>query len=134
VIGSAPTSESNRRALLRAYRESGDLAARDRLIEDFLPVVRSLARRYAGRGEQVDDLEQVAAVALIRAIDGFDLDREVELMTYIFPTVSVSSSATFATACGRSPSHAASRSSTRACLGYSSSSPERSAAPRRSRS
>jgi RNA polymerase sigma-B factor len=80
-------SETDRRALLRAYREKGDLAARDRLIESFIPVVRSIAYRYAGRGEQLDDLEQVASVGLIKAIERFDLDRDVELMTYVFPTV-----------------------------------------------
>jgi RNA polymerase sigma-B factor len=80
-------SEIDRRALLRAYREQGDLAARERLIEDMIPLARSLARRYAGRGEQIDDLEQVASVGLIKAIDRFDLGRDVELMTYVFPTV-----------------------------------------------
>jgi RNA polymerase sigma-B factor len=80
-------TETDRRALLRAYREQGDVAARDRLIESFIPVVRSIAYRYAGRGEQIDDLEQVASVGLIKAIDRFDLDRDVELMTYVFPTV-----------------------------------------------
>jgi RNA polymerase sigma-B factor len=84
-VGSA--SETDRRALLRAYREKGDVAARDRLIEEMIPLARSLARRYAGRGEQIDDLEQVASVGLIKAIDRFDLDRDVELMTYVFPTV-----------------------------------------------
>jgi len=49
--------------------------------------VRSIAYRYAGRGEQLDDLEQVASVGLIKAIERFDLDRDVELMTYVFPTV-----------------------------------------------
>jgi RNA polymerase sigma-B factor len=80
-------TETDRRALLRAYREKGDTAARDRLIESFIPVVRSIAYRYAGRGEQIDDLEQVASVGLIKAIERFDLDRDVELMTYVFPTV-----------------------------------------------
>jgi RNA polymerase sigma-B factor len=80
-------SETDRRALLRAYRENGDVAARDRLIESFIPVVRSIAYRYSGRGEQLDDLEQVASVGLIKAIERFDLDRDVELMTYVFPTV-----------------------------------------------
>jgi RNA polymerase sigma-B factor len=80
-------TETDRRALLRAYREKGDIAARDRLIESFIPVVRSIAYRYSGRGEQLDDLEQVASVGLIKAIERFDLDRDVELMTYVFPTV-----------------------------------------------
>ncbi|HWE82941.1 MAG TPA: SigB/SigF/SigG family RNA polymerase sigma factor [Gaiellaceae bacterium] len=81
------TSEVDRRSLLRAYRENGDVAARDRLVADFMPLISSLARRYAGRGEQLDDLEQVASLGLVKAIDRFDLDREVELVTYIFPTV-----------------------------------------------
>ena len=80
-------SETDRRSLLRAYRENGDLAARDRLVEDFMPLISSLARRYAGRGEQLEDLQQVAALGLVKAIDRFDLDREVDLVTYIFPTV-----------------------------------------------
>jgi RNA polymerase sigma-B factor len=87
VRSAGPASEVDRRALLRAYRETGDLAARDRLVADFMPLIRSVARRYAGRGEMVDDLEQVAAVGLIKAIERFDLDRDVELMTYVFPTV-----------------------------------------------
>jgi RNA polymerase sigma-B factor len=87
VKSSGSVTETDRRALLRAYRENGDIAARDRLIESFIPVVRSIAYRYAGRGEQIDDLEQVASVGLIKAIERFDLDRDVELMTYVFPTV-----------------------------------------------
>lgn len=73
--------------LLRAYHERGDLAARDRLVEQQLPLVRSLARRYAGRGEPLDDLVQVASIGLIKAIDRFDLDRGVELSTYAIPTI-----------------------------------------------
>lgn len=73
--------------LLRAYHERGDLAARDRLVEQHLPLVRSLARRYAGRGEPLDDLVQVASIGLIKAIDRFDLDRGVELSTYAIPTI-----------------------------------------------
>jgi RNA polymerase sigma-B factor len=80
-------SDLDRRALLRAWREHGDARARDDLIMDFMPLVRSLARRYAGRGEQFDDLVQVASVGLVKAIDRFDLDREVELVAYVFPTV-----------------------------------------------
>jgi RNA polymerase sigma-B factor len=81
------TAESERRTLLRAYREHGDTAARDRLIEDFLPLARSLARRYSGRGELTDDLEQVAAIGVIKAIDRFDLSRDVDVISYVFPTV-----------------------------------------------
>jgi RNA polymerase sigma-B factor len=79
--------EPETRALLRAYHEDGDLKARDRLIEMHLPLVRALARRYAGRSEQLDDLVQVGSIGLIKAVDRFDLDRGVELTTYAIPTI-----------------------------------------------
>src|SRR4026209_138666 len=73
--------------LLRAYHEQGDLAARDQLIEQYMSLVRSLARRYAYRGEQLDDLVQIGAIGLIKAIDRFDVDRGVELTTYATPNI-----------------------------------------------
>lgn len=75
------------RKLLRAYHERGDLEARERLIEDYLPLARSLARRYTGRGEQYDDLVQIATVGLIKAVDRFDLDHGAELTTYAVATI-----------------------------------------------
>jgi RNA polymerase sigma-B factor len=75
------------RELLRAYHERGDLVARERLIEDHLPLAKSLARRYAGRGEQLEDLVQIATVGLIKAVDRFDLERGAELTTYAVATI-----------------------------------------------
>ena len=75
------------RALLRRYHEGGDTTAREELIERHLPLVRSLARRYAGRGESLEDIEQVGAIGLIKAIDRFELAREVSLATYATPNV-----------------------------------------------
>jgi RNA polymerase sigma-B factor len=73
--------------LLRQYHEDGDLAAREQLIERYMSLVRSLARRYAYRGEQLDDLVQIGAIGLIKAIDRFDLKRGVELTTYATPNI-----------------------------------------------
>jgi RNA polymerase sigma-B factor len=73
--------------LLRRIHEQGDRAARDQLAEDMLPLARSLAARYAGRGEPMDDLVQVACVGMMKAIDGFDLHREVRFSSYATPTV-----------------------------------------------
>jgi RNA polymerase sigma-B factor len=75
------------RELLRRYHERGDLEARERLIEQYLPLVRSLARRYSYRGEQLEDLVQVGCIGLIKAIDRFDIDRGVELTTYATPNI-----------------------------------------------
>src|ERR1700716_2535117 len=73
--------------LLRRYHEEGDLAAREQLIEQYMSLVRSLARRYSYRGEQLDDLVQIGAIGLIKAIDRFDLERGVELTTYATPNI-----------------------------------------------
>ena len=73
--------------LLRRYHEHGDLAAREQLIEQYMSLVRSLARRYSYRGEQLEDLVQIGAIGLIKAIDRFDLDRGVELTTYATPNI-----------------------------------------------
>ena len=77
----------NDRELLRRYHQQGDLAAREQLIEQYMSLVRSLARRYSYRGEQLEDLVQIGAIGLIKAIDRFDLDRGVELTTYATPNI-----------------------------------------------
>jgi RNA polymerase sigma-B factor len=85
-----PNPASSRRAtraLLRDYHERGDLEARERLIQQHLPLVRKLARSYADRGEQLDDLVQVGSIGLINAIDRFELDRGVELAAYAIPSI-----------------------------------------------
>src|SRR5512140_3233570 len=73
--------------LLRRYHEEGDLQAREQLIEQYMSLVRSLARRYSYRGEQLDDLVQIGSIGLIKAIDRFDLERGVELTTYATPNI-----------------------------------------------
>lgn len=78
---------SETRRLLRAYHEDGDLAARDRLITEGMTLVRALARRFAQRGEPLEDLVQVGSIGLIKAIDRFDIERGVELTTFAIPVI-----------------------------------------------
>jgi len=80
-------SEKLDQYLLRRYHLHGDRRARDQLITMYLPLVRSLARRYSSRGEHFDDLVQVGSIGLIKAIDRFDLSRGVELTTYATPNI-----------------------------------------------
>jgi RNA polymerase sigma-B factor len=61
--------------------------ARDSLVALHLPLVEHLARRFAGRGEPLDDLVQVGTIGLIKAVDRFDTGRGVEFSTYATPTV-----------------------------------------------
>jgi RNA polymerase sigma-B factor len=79
--------EKTDQELLRRYHVQNDLQAREKLIEQYLPLVRSLARRYSYRGEQLEDLVQVGCIGLIKAIDRFDIDRGVELTTYATPNI-----------------------------------------------
>ena len=76
------------RALLERVHLHGDLQARSELVERLLPFVRRVARAYADRGEQLDDLIQVGAIGLVNAIDRFDLDRGLRLSTFAAPNIS----------------------------------------------
>jgi RNA polymerase sigma-B factor len=73
--------------LLREYREHGDLRARERLIQQYMPLVKSLARRHSLRGEQYEDLVQVGCIGLIKAVDRFDPQRRVEFGAFAIPNV-----------------------------------------------
>jgi len=75
------------RVLLRRWHDDGDDAARGELAERMLPLARSLARRYAGKGEPLEDLEQVASLGLLKAIDRFDVTRDVRFATFAVPTI-----------------------------------------------
>ena len=75
------------RQLFVEYADTGDRAIRDQLIEANLGLARVLARRFANRGENLDDLVQVASVALVYAIDRFDPTRGVEFSTFATRTV-----------------------------------------------
>jgi RNA polymerase sigma-B factor len=75
------------RRLLRRYHDEGDAAARAALVERFLPLARQLARRYQRGGEPLDDLIQVAALGLLKAIDRFDPARETAFSSFAVPTI-----------------------------------------------
>ena len=62
-------------------------AERERLIVEHLPLVRGLARRYADRGEPLDDLVQVGTIGLIKAIDRFEPERGYKLASFATPTI-----------------------------------------------
>jgi RNA polymerase sigma-B factor len=75
------------RDLLVRYHECGDLAAREELVERFLPFARDLALRYTYTDEAFDDLLQVASLGLIKAIDRFDAGRGTKFTSYAAPTI-----------------------------------------------
>jgi RNA polymerase sigma-B factor len=60
---------------------------REQLVEGHLPVAKHIARRFVQRGEPLDDLEQVAMMGLIHAVDRFDPNRGVDFLSYAVPTI-----------------------------------------------
>ena len=90
VVGymtSGSAREVSNALLLAEYRRRGDRTARDRVIEQNLPLVRAIARRFSRSPDQVDDLVQVGAIGLIKAVDGFAEDRGRDLGAYAVPTI-----------------------------------------------
>jgi RNA polymerase sigma-B factor len=73
--------------LLVAYREQGDARARDRLVQLYLPLVETLARRYRGPGAEFDDLLQAGSIGLLNAIERYDSSRSDEFAAFAVPTV-----------------------------------------------
>ena len=68
-------------------RGDHDRLPREVLVERYLPLARHLARRYRGGGAELDDLYQVAAIALVKAVDRFDPDRGTAFSIYAVPTI-----------------------------------------------
>ena len=67
--------------LLKEYQATGSKAAKDKLINGNLRLVLSVIQKFAGRGEDIDDLFQIGVVGLIKAINNFDLSKEVRFST-----------------------------------------------------
>src|SRR3954451_536413 len=73
--------------LLRAYHQNGDISARDHLVEVYLPLVESFARRYSRSSDDYDDLYQVGCIGLIQSIDRYRPDRGDELAAFAVPNI-----------------------------------------------
>jgi RNA polymerase sigma-B factor len=90
AFGSAPRSAVARaepRELFVRWQQDRDPAARDELVDRFLPLARKLARRYAGAHEPFEDLLQVASYGLLKALDRFDPDRGNAFSSFAVPTI-----------------------------------------------
>ncbi|MFM8944885.1 MAG: SigB/SigF/SigG family RNA polymerase sigma factor [Actinomycetota bacterium] len=82
-----PEDETSRERTRALFRRLPDPAARGELVALHRALAEYLARRFAGRGENVDDLTQVAMIGLLNAIDRFDPEREVQFPTYAAVTI-----------------------------------------------
>ena len=79
------TDEEKRELLRRS--QAGDLQARNELICGNLRLVLSIIQRFTGRKENLDDLFQVGCIGLIKAVDHFDIEKEVMFSTYAVPMI-----------------------------------------------
>lgn len=90
MMSGAEQSESARRVLdprFEEFRRTGDRKVRDELVEANIGLARHLARRFAHRGEPQDELEQVALVGLLKAVERFESERGAQFSTFAVPTI-----------------------------------------------
>src|SRR4051812_5549542 len=86
-VGARAPATNGETELLRRYAETHDPRLKEELVKRFLPLARSLALRYRGASEQLEDLIQVASLGLVKALDGFDLERGRSFIAYAAPTI-----------------------------------------------
>jgi RNA polymerase sigma-B factor len=86
--GSGPPDarRSEERALFERFARDRDQATRDELVERYLPLARKLASTFRN-WEDADDLEQIAAIGLVKAVDRFEVERGLVFSTYAMPTI-----------------------------------------------
>jgi RNA polymerase sigma-B factor len=91
VTERATLTKDEVRTLFRQYRaaetDGEQRRFREKLVDQHIGLVEFLARRFRNRGEPLEDLVQVGTIGLLKAIERFDLDREVEFSTYATPTI-----------------------------------------------
>lgn len=91
TIQATPPASASRTAsvdeLFRRWQQHHDTAARDALVERYMPLTIRLARRYRGANEPFDDLKQAASIGLLKAIDRYDSSRETGFEAYAIPTI-----------------------------------------------
>ena len=73
--------------LLADYAKTHDRDVMAMLVEGYLPLCKAVARRFRGQGVETEDLEQVAAIALMKAIERFEPERGFKFTTFAMPTI-----------------------------------------------
>lgn len=82
-----PSDAAAERQLFLRWQQFSDRRARNELVSRYLPLAKSLARRFRNRRDAPDDLVQVASIGLLHAIDRFDVDRGFAFTSFATPTI-----------------------------------------------
>jgi RNA polymerase sigma-B factor len=83
----APSEMGDSRQLFARWQHDEDRVAREALVRQFMPLVRSLARRYGRSSEPFEDLLQVGSLGLLKALDRFDPERGHSFQSFAVPTI-----------------------------------------------
>jgi len=83
----SPRDDAAIRERFVEYRRTGDRELRNRIVEEHMRLADFLARRFAHRGESVEDLRQVALVGLLKAVERFEPDRGLQFSSFATPTI-----------------------------------------------
>ena len=75
----------DRTLVLIGRAHQGDKAARDLLFEENTGLIYSVAKRFLGRGVEMEDLFQIGSIGLLKAVDKFDMSYDVKFSTYAVP-------------------------------------------------
>lgn len=73
--------------LFRAYQQTKDINIRNQLAEKYLFIAEIMAKKYANKGVEYDDLVQTSSLALLKAIERYDVDKGVKFSTFATPSV-----------------------------------------------
>jgi RNA polymerase sigma-B factor len=87
TLRTVPTAQEDIRELFARWQSAGDERAREMLVRRFMPLARSLARRYGRSSEPFEDLLQVASLGLLKALDRYDADRGHSFASFAVPTI-----------------------------------------------
>jgi RNA polymerase sigma-B factor len=87
TLRTVPGAQEDVRELFARWQSAGDERAREMLVRRFMPLARSLARRYGRSSEPFEDLLQVASLGLLKAIDRYDADRGHSFASFAVPTI-----------------------------------------------
>jgi RNA polymerase sigma-B factor len=82
-----PSSRAAEQALLRRFAATRDERLREELVRRYLPLANHVARQYSRSTEPFDDLQQVASIGLLKALDRFDPSRGIAFSSFAVPTI-----------------------------------------------